>query len=314
MAEIEGLQCLVLGGGGYMGSALCRALVARGAHVRVFSRTAGTKSAMAGISFIGGDFADAAQLENAVRGCDLVFHLISQIPQRVPQGSDFAAWMRPDLEATRRLLETCTACGVRQLIFSSSGGTIYGVPERLPAMEGDPTVPISPYGESKLAIEAMLAQHERTYGLRHLSLRIGNPYGSFDSGGLRPGVVAAFIARGLAHETLEIWGDGETVRDYLHVDDVARAFIAGIGYDGPHRVMNVGSGEGRSVRQVAEDVMALVPGFDAGLRYRPASIYDVPAIVLDTRRIGRELGWHPEIPWSEGLARTIAEAGGAGNP
>jgi UDP-glucose 4-epimerase len=314
MAAIEGLQCLVLGGGGYLGRALSHALVGKGAHVRVFDRTADAKSFAGDVSVIHGDFADAVGLENAVRGCDLVFHLISQIPQRVPEGSDFAALMQPDLEGTARLLEMCTVHGVRQLLFASSGGTIYGIPGRLPAAEGDSTAPISPYGASKLAIETMLAQHGRTNGMRHLSLRIGNPYGRFGSGGARQGVVAAFIARGLAGEALEIWGDGETMRDYVHVDDVARAFIAGIGYDGPHRVMNVGSGEGRSVRQVAEDVMALLPGFEAGLRYRPASVYDIPAIVLDATRIIRELGWYPKIVWQEGLARTIAEARGAGNP
>ena len=191
-----------------------------------------------------------------------------------------------------------------KVIFVSSGGTVYGVPEHLPICESHPTDPISAYGISKLAIEKYLGLYRRLHGLDYCVLRVANPYGPYQVPFNNQGVVASILQRALSGEAVEIWGDGEIVRDFIHIDDVVDTLIAAVDYAGPKRVFNVGSGIGRSVNQIITDVETVLKLGPIARDYKPARPADVPVNVLDIGLIQREMGWRPCIDWLEGLRST----------
>lgn len=252
-----------------------------------------------------GDFACEETVAAAVRGHDVVFHLVgTSLPatsNRDPAG-DLIASVAP----TVRLLDICRRHGVRTVVFASSGGTVYGIPRTVPIPESAPTDPITAYGVAKLAIEKYLRLYHHLYGLDYRILRISNPYGRHQPFERGQGLVATAIHRLLRHQPVEVWGDGSAVRDYIHVDDVASAFIQAVTYSGPHKLMNVGSGVGRSVNQLIDDVKAAIaePGLPE-IVYRPGRPSDVPANILDIALIQKETGWRPAVEWQHGLRDTI---------
>lgn len=205
---------------------------------------------------------------------------------------------------TLRFLDICNDAAVRKIVFASSGGTVYGQADGHPIPETAPTHPISAYGVGKLAIEKYLSLYHHLYGLEYLALRVANAYGPRQSVLKRQGVVAAMLDHALAGKSLEIWGTGEVVRDFVHIDDVVTAFLWAATYDGPHSVMNVGSGVGRSINQVASDIEAIAGTAELARTYRAGRAADVPVNVLDISLITRETLWRPRLTWLDGLQDT----------
>ncbi len=304
-ATLRDASCLVLGGGGFIGTHLCRGLAARGASVLGFGRRRAYPEALAGVRWTTADFGDRAALARAVEGRDLVFHLLGG---STPESSnkDPAADLRDCAEATLHLLDICRDSGVRRVVFVSSGGTVYGVPGRNPIREDAPTDPVSAYGVSKLAVEKYLALYRHLHGLDYVILRVSNPFGPLQDPYRRQGVVAALLRRILDDRPVEIWGDGTVVRDFVYVADLIEALVAAAGYSGLHRVFNVGSGVGRSVLEVAEAVAAVLGHAEVRKLHKPGRATDVPVNVLDIGLIGREMGWRPRTAWLDALAATAA--------
>ncbi len=304
MSALAGLRCAVLGGGGFMGTNLCRHLAGRVQHVRAFGRRQAFPAELADIEWFPGDFNDANVLPAAVAGCDIVFHLVSA---STPGSAnvDKVADLQTSVVPTLHLLEACRAEGVRRVVFVSSGGTIYGIPQAVPTPEDAATSPITAYGISKLAIEKYLGLYEYMHGLEYRVLRVANPFGPFQTALKNQGVIAAFVARAMAGQPVEVWGDGTVTRDYVYIEDVCAAFAAAAHHAGPGRIFNIGSGEGRSLNDI---VAALEAELGAGLQVtrRAARRVDVPVSVLDISAAARELQWTPQTPFREGLARTIA--------
>jgi UDP-glucose 4-epimerase len=187
-----------------------------------------------------------------------------------------------------------------QVVFSSTGGAIYGECER-PAREDDERRPLSPYGTAKLAAEEYLATWNRLYGTRHVSLRFANVYGPRQLAKLEGGVVAIFTERLRSGAPVTIFGDGEQTRDYIYVGDVVAAVLAAIGRDGG--VYNVGTGSETSVNELFEQCRR-VAGVEAEPTHAPARPGDVLHSVLDVSRSERELEWRPQTPLAEGLRLT----------
>jgi UDP-glucose 4-epimerase len=231
---------------------------------------------------------------------DTVFHLAAQADVRT-------SVERPDLDAdvnvlgTVRILEAARRHDA-QLVFSSTGGAIYGECER-PAPESAPRRPLAPYGTSKLAGEEYLATWNRLYGTRHVSLRLGNVYGPRQEPHGEAGVVAIFM--GLLNEggTPKIYGDGRQTRDYVYVGDVARALLAAAGHDGG--IFNVGTGMETSVLELYDGVRR-VSGSEQEPELAPARIGELQRSVLDVSLAERELRWRPQHPLEDGLERTWA--------
>ena len=303
--RLEGVPCLVLGAGGFIGSALCRALVRAGALVHGFSRSRAYADSLPPIRFTSGAFSDRAALALAVDGAEIVFHLVGGTNPEV-SNKDPIADLQINTVASVQLLDLCRAAGVRKIVFVSSGGTVYGRQAMCPIPETASTEPISAYGINKLMVEKYLQLFAHLGGPKAISLRVANPYGPFQNPFRRQGLVAALINTVLAGRPVEIWGDGRVVRDFLYVDDVADAMLRAALYDGPETVLNVGSGIGRSVQEVATSICSLLERPDTDFIFRAARRADVAANVLDTARIEAALGWSARTEWSEGLGRTAA--------
>lgn len=301
--EIAGKQCLVLGAGGFIGTNLCRRLLKLGAKVQAFGRSKTFPEALEGVTWISGEFSDHAAVARAVEGNELLYHLVSG---SLPESSnmDPAADLSANALQTLHLLEVCRVSNVRKIVFASSGGTVYGVPSHVPIPETAPTDPIAAYGISKLAIEKYLALYRHLHGIDYTILQIANPFGPFQLGHRKQGVIAALIQKALAGETLEIWGDGEVIRDFVYIDDVVEALIAAAIHDGPHRLFNVGQGAGRSINQIISGIEAVLNRGELPKLYKAGRPTDVPVNILDIALIRRELGWEPQSDWLASLSAT----------
>jgi UDP-glucose 4-epimerase len=299
-------SCFVLGGGGFIGTNLCRGLAASGRRVRAFGRRCLFPSDLKGVEWRQGDLDDEAAVGAAIESFDVVFHLVHTT---TPQSSNLniAADIEDNVVSTIPLLETCRRQGVKRVVFASSGGTVYGKARQVPTPETAPTEPICAYGISKLAIEKYLALYEHLHGLDFRVLRIANPFGPFQLALKNQGVIAALIARALRGEAVEIWGDGSVVRDFIFVDDVVDAFTAAMAHESGERVFNIGSGKGRSLLDV---IAAIENQLDMKLKlqWRPGRSLDVPASVVAIERARTGLGWAPKTSFADGLERTIAWA------
>lgn len=305
VSALAGARCLVLGGAGFLGLNLCNRLAQAGAEVTCFSRSHTQAEVLdRRVARVTGQFADRLGIANAVERQDIVFHLIAG---SIPESSnrDPSAELAAAPIATLHLLEICRSARIKKVVFASSGGAIYGIPRATPIPERAPTDPISAYGISKLMIEKSLYLYRHLHGIDYQILRIANPYGRFQLGNRHQGLIGSYIHRVLADLPLEVWGTGEVVRDFLHIDDVSDAFLAAIPYDGPHKVMNVGSGAGLSVNQIIAELERVFGRERLPCVYKASRAADVPANVLDTTLIRSELGWRPRVALRDGLTGTI---------
>lgn len=303
VGAMAGVHCLVLGAGGFLGSALCAALREQGAVVHAYGRNLATAPPSRHALWTEASFEDSPALTAALRGQEMVFHLLSS---SLPDSSnrDPAADVVSQVVPSIWLLERCRDARVRKVVFASSGGTVYGIPAMVPTPEGASTHPITAYGINKLMIERYLELFRHLHGLDYHVLRIANPYGPGQSPFKRQGVVAAMLYRALSGLAIELWGTGEVTRDFIHVDDVAAAFMAAARYDGPHRTMNVGSGHGRSLNQLVDDVRTVLDRPALEVVRKGARAADVPVSVLDTTLIRGATDWQPGVEWMTGLAGT----------
>ena len=299
-----GRAALVLGGSGFIGSALRRRLAKEESAVTVLSRNpASTSMAFSDENWIHGDFGDTNLVSSLLTPGINVYHLISSSSPAVGNW-DVEIDIRDTVLPTLRLLKAAVEARVGKMIYVSSGGTIYGNPGVLPIPETAPTEPISAYGVGKLTIEKYLLLFAIHHGLDSRILRVANPYGPGQNPKGKQGVVANLIGQGLSGEPFQIWGDGSVARDFVHVDDVALALSMVSRYDGPMRVFNVGSGQARQIAAIARDVEVTLGLTSHPRLHHESRGFDVPVNYLDIARIGEEVRWAPQTPWMSGLAQT----------
>lgn len=300
-------RAAVLGGCGFIGSHVCRALVARGYVVRIFEKTYASRKLIRDIEgeveIVEGDITRPDDVLAAIEGCETVVNLVHTT---VPGSSmrDPAYDVESNVVASVRWLSRLGETGARKVVFVSSGGTVYGVPRTDLIDEGHPTEPISSYGITKLAIEKYVAMFATMCGARHVILRPSNVYGEGQRLHIGQGVIGVLADHALRGEPLEVWGEGKSLRDYLYVSDLVSALVALLDYEGPQHVFNVASGEGRSVLDILEVLrgqLARLPD----VTHTPARSFDVPANVLDYSRLRAETGWGPRVSLEEGVARVL---------
>jgi UDP-glucose 4-epimerase len=201
------------------------------------------------------------------------------------------------------MLNAMVARKVGRIVFISSGGTVYGNPVYLPIDEKHPTDPLVSYGITKLAIEKYLHLFEHLHGIKAISLRVANPYGERQRIETAQGAVGVFLHRAISGKPLDIWGDGTVTRDYIHVSDVAEAFVQAIDYRGGKRTFNISSGVGVSLNELI-GMLEVVLGRPIERNYLPGRPFDVPASVLSNKLAIDELNWAPQISMSSGIERT----------
>jgi len=304
------VRVLIVGGAGFLGSGLAQALRARHWSPRVLDtapRLAAAAHLLEGVPTAAFDFSRDAADPALFAGHDALVHLACTT--NPAQSMDAIAWdAESNIAPSVRLFDAARAAGVARVVFSSSGGTVYGAPARLPVAESDATRPLSAYGVSKLAIENYLALYP---DLRGVSLRVANPYGPYQLIGTAVGVIARYVATVARREPIEVWGDGSVVRDYIAVSDVVAAFTAALAT--PELVpgaYNVGNGAGESVNEIVAAVFAAA-GYQVPVNYLPARPYDVPAIFLDSSRFRAGTGWAPKVDLEAGVRDLWAAAQGA---
>lgn len=299
--------CTVLGGAGFIGSHLVDALLEANYRVKVFERPHVDRlrqlAARAGVEAFTGDFLDSRSLSAALRGTEVVFHLVSTtLPKSSSDNPEYD--IESNVVGTLRLLALCRELRVRKIVFVSSGGTVYGLPRRLPVDEEHATFPICSYGIHKLTIEKYLHLAKRSNGLEYCVLRPANVYGPRQRLDIAQGAVAVFLDRALRGQPIQIWGDGSVVRDYVYVGDAAEALVKAAGFEGEPRIFNIGSGMGISLNDLVAEISKLT-GRDVEVQYSAARNVDVPANVLDCSRARQHLGWSARTPFAEGLRRTF---------
>lgn len=302
----ESTRCLVLGGGGFIGINLSNALAHAGAHVHAYGRSITIPGALSpSIRWSAADFSDRQNLAAAIETADYVFHLASS---STPANAnvDPIADVKTNLIATLGMLELFRNWPARRLIFVSSGGTVYGPSDETPIPETAPTNPISAHGIHKVAIEKYLALYRHLYGLDYIVLRVSNPYGPMQLARKNQGVIAAFIQRALANEPIEIWGNGESIRDFIYVDDVVAALMSAALHKGTSRLFNVGSGVGMSVNSIVDSLERALKRGQLRRIHHKSRLVDVSVNVLDIQLIEEEMGWSPRVSWDVGLPKTIS--------
>lgn len=243
---------------------------------------------------------DTERLEQVLPQCGTVIHLASATTPgssaRHP-GLELA-----NLALTLRLLELLQEQPQIHLIFFSSGGTVYGNPERLPVTEDTPIAPLSNYGAGKAAQENF-CQAFRAQNHAVTILRPSNAYGPGQTTKYGFGLIRTMLEHARVGTTLDIWGDGENVRDFIYIDDIVEAILHLIKLPQDSGTYNLGSGMGYSVNQVRGIVEAAC-GKELQTIYRPARGIDVRGVVLDNTRLNARLGWQPAVGLADGVART----------
>ena len=314
-------QILVTGGAGYIGSHVVRQLVERGDRVVVLDNlSTGYRSAVLGAPLVVGNTGDPELVARVLdeHGVDTVLHFAAHtiVPESV---SNPLKYYGNNTCATRNLLEQCQRAGVRRFVFSSTAA-VYGIPAEGLAREDSPTVPINPYGLSKLMSEWMMRDlAAASDSLRYVALRYFNVAGSDPGGRIGHSAptatllvkVACQVAAG-ARESLSIFGtdyptpDGTGVRDYIHVEDLAAAHLKALDYlgqGGASTTLNCGYGHGYSVREVLE-MVERVAGKKLNVVEAPRRAGDPPSLVAHADRIRQALGWAPRYDDLETIVRS----------
>jgi UDP-glucose 4-epimerase len=306
------MTALVTGGAGFIGSNLVDALLAQGERVVVVDDLSTGRRANLAAALEGGaalhelDVADAAGLRDlmAAERPHVVFHLAAQIDVR-RSVEDPAADARANVEGTINVLAAAQAAGVRRVVYSATGGAVYGEAEQVPTPEDAPAQPLAPYGQSKLAGEGYCALFARLHGLSTVALRYANVYGPRQDPLGEGGVIAIFCGCFADGRTPTIYGDGAQTRDYVYVGDVVDANLRVAASDvvGSY---NVGTGVETSVLDLVERFRALDGGAAFAPVHAPARAGEVRRSCLDATRAAAALGWRPQVALADGLRRTLA--------
>lgn len=305
------MRTLVTGAAGFIGSTLVDRLLADGHSVvgiddlstgRRVNLTAA--EADPGFSFIEADIvsADLGAIVAEAKP-EVIFHLAAQISVRHSvDNPQFDASV--NVVGTIRLAEAARVHGVRKIVHTSSGGSIYGTPPVFPTSEEVPTDPASPYAASKVAGEVYLNTFRNLYGLDCSHIAPGNVYGPRQDPHGEAGVVAIFSRALLAGRPTKIFGDGTDTRDYVFVDDVVDAFVRASGEAGSGQRFNIGTGVETSTRQLHTEIARAAGAADEP-EFHPPRLGDVRRSCLDNGRAGAVLGWQPQVRLSDGIARTV---------
>ena len=299
------MRIIVTGGAGFIGSWVCEAYISEGHEVLVIDNlsTGSEGNIPPKAEFVECDVRDSEELEKAFRQFrpEVVNHHAAQINVR-------DSVKNPSLDAeinisgSLNVLRLCAESKTRRFIFSSTGGALYGEPEKLPADESTPSLPLSPYGISKLATENYVRYHSKNHGFGHVILRYANVYGERQNPEGEAGVIGIFCENIINGKPCLIFGDGEQTRDYVHVSDVSQANLlaASIKEEG---TFNIGTSVESSVNEIGS-ILSEVTKTEFKIVHEKQRPGEVRRISLDCSLAAERLGWKPQIALREGLFRT----------
>jgi UDP-glucose 4-epimerase len=301
------VKALVTGGAGFIGSNLVRALVERGDEVRVLDNfSTGNRRNLDGIAaeIVEGELRSYERVHNAVRGCEVVFHLgaLGSVPRSVQDPLTSSA---VNVEGTLNVLLAARDEGVRRVVFSSST-SVYGTSRERPTSEASPPDPISPYGVAKLAAERYCVSFSRVYeSFETVVLRYFNVFGERQTPFSQyAAVVPLFLTAIAAGEPVTIHGDGEQSRDFTYVENVVDATVRAADAAGASgRIFNVAAGSPASVNEIAAAIGRIV-GKPVEKRHAPPRAGDIRDSWADITAARETLGYEPSVDLEDGLRRT----------
>lgn len=249
------------------------------------------------IETITGDFSTVC-MEDIISGVDTIYHLISTTTPSDDTSlsiNDMAYNVIP----TIKLLEAMAVKGDKKLVYISSGGTVYG-DIKVPATEETPLKPVCSYGIQKATIEMYIRLYNRHRGIPAITARLSNPYGTGQQERRRQGVIPIFAQSIKNSRAVEVWGDGSTVRDFIHIDDAIEALAVLDKYSGKYSTFNIGCGTGHSILEII-DMISKQLKIEPIINFLPARKCDVPYNVLDVGLIKQELNWSAKTTLEQGI-------------
>ena len=297
----------VLGGLGFIGSHLCRALVSANYHVRIFDRLYASRRLIKDIEhqveIVEGDIARQGDVISAIKDVDMVFHLIHTT---VPASSmrDPVYDIASNVAGCVHWLKNLSKTRVSQIFYVSSGGTVYGPAPTQPISENHPTNPINSYGITKLAIEKYVAMYASMFDITYRILRPSNVYGIGQKLHIEQGIIGVMANLAMHQQPLEVWGDGDFTRDYIHISDLVNACMGLLSYKGIERIFNISSSVGHSVLDIIELLREHIAPFPE-VQYKSQRNFDVPSNILDNTKLREELCWYPQIKLIDGIAEVV---------
>jgi UDP-glucose 4-epimerase len=299
------VRILVTGGAGFIGSYVAEYLLGRGHEVAVVDdlSTGRRENVPKGAQFYEDDIRS---------GCEEIFrdfhpealcHQAAQMDvRRSVREPDFDAEV--NVLGTVRLLQNCTEYGVEKVVFASTGGAVYGEQQVLPAPEDHPLYPVSPYGVSKLACERYMHYYHVEFGLPYVALRYANVYGPGQDPHGEAGVVAIFCGNLARGKTSTINGGGQQTRDYVYVEDVARANVLALENEVPSGAYNIGTGVETSVNRLYY-LLREISGKDLPPQHGPSKPGEQLRSCVDPGLAGRTFDWHAQTGIHTGLEQTL---------
>ena len=301
------MKIFVTGGAGFIGQHLVNSLLNEGHDITIYdnlknsSKSKITHLLETGALLVKGDITDYKSLSKNMFGFDCVVHLAAKIDVQESIKSPEQTH-HVNVTGTVNLLRACVTQKTRNIIAASSAA-VFGNPKDLPLSENSQTIPISPYGASKLAIENYMQAFSHSYGLNCISLRFFNAYGKCQSDAYA-GVITKFMERIAKNKSLEIFGDGSNTRDFVAVEDVIQSIKNAISkVDGKKgNFYNIGSGKYTTIKDLAK-LMISISGKPLSIKYKKPLKGDINNSQTSIWLAQRELGYHPKITLKEGLDR-----------
>lgn len=295
-------RCLVLGAGGFIGKSLCRKL-SKNYEIIAYDRAYVIElEELNNTRQVIGDFTKTRDFTDILQGVDVVIHLISTtLPTE--DTAHIGEEIADNIIPTVALLEAMVKSNVKEIIFSSSGGTVYGeTGEQINSVES-PLHPICSYGVQKKVIETYLEFYGVRYGMNYKIARITNPYGIGQDINKHQGVIPIFIRRLLEDDDITIFGDGNEVRDYIYMEDLMNFLEKILEYKGDRHIFNVGTGGVSSLNQIIEKIEKTVGKEFKNKVYREKRTCDVNKSLLEVEDTWQALNCRPAVTLDEGIRR-----------
>lgn len=297
-------KIVVLGGSGFIGRALTKALASEGHRVVAVSRRP-IPSQLDNLESVECDTTNFDDLKPLIEGADTVIQLVNGIHPRTGNArliGDIEQELFPHI----RLMDLCVKHGVGRLVFASSGGAVYGNADEVPTSEAYVPTPRNSYGLVKLTIEKYLELYQIEHGLDFVTLRVSNPYGPGQNFRRSQGfLVPSFIEKIKINEEITVFGDGTDTRDYIYIDDVVEAMKRAVQIEAPTaRLFNIGGGAQFSINEMIHEIEHVL-GREILKSHLPRRGSDIPRSFLDISRAKQHLGWVPQVSLQDGLTRVL---------
>ena len=300
------MNIIILGAASFIGTNLALKLSEEGHHLTLVDQCKEyfhpVLNSLSHCQFVESSFNEETDFAALLENQDYVFHLVStNIPSN--SGVNISEELEANIIVSSKLFDACVSQNIKRVIFISSGGTVYGKQMDCPLKEDVPTYPINSYGLQKITIEKLLFMYDYMYGLDYRVIRLANPYGPYQRPNGKLGAVTTFTYKAIKKESIELYGNGSVVRDFIYIQDAVRAILTIAEGEDYHKVFNVGSGKGTSIKELLKLIEECL-GTKLIIHQHEGRKADVPVNYLDISRYQSRYGILNHHSLKEGILLT----------